>query len=70
MGSGGLFIVSIYLTDILNNRLMLYIGSIVIAILGFIVQRKKIKPLTFGFWIGCIPILIIIIGFIIVSSIH
>ncbi len=70
MLSGGLFSVSIYITDLLNDRLPLYIGVVIISILGFLIQRKKIKPLTYGFLVGFIPIAIIIAIFIVVSSLH
>jgi len=68
--SGGLFTVLVYVTDLLNDRLVLYIGTIIISMLAFLVQRKKIKPLTYGFFVGCIPIVIIIVGFIVISSLH
>jgi len=68
--SCGLFIFSIYITDLINDRIALYIGIIIILILGFVIQRKKIKSLTFGFWVGFIPILLLITGFIVVSSLH
>ena len=68
--SGGLFAISIYMTDLINDRLALYIGVGIISILGIIVERKKIKPLTLGFLIGFIPVAIIIAGFIVISSLH
>ena len=68
--SGGLFTFSIYITDLINDRIPLYIGAIIISILGYLIQRKKIKSLTLGFWVGFIPILLLITGFIVVSSLH
>lgn len=68
--SGGLFVVSVYLTDITNNRLTIYIGIGIIALFGFLIKRKKIKPLTIGYWIGFIPIIILILGFLVISSLH
>ncbi len=68
--SGGLFTISIYVTDLLNDRLALYIGVGIISILGFLIQRKKIKPLTYGFLIGFIPIVLMIAIFTAVSSLH
>jgi len=68
--SGGIFTISIYVTDLLNDRLALYIGIGIISILGYLIQRKKIKSLTYGFLAGLIPIVIIIAIFLVVSSLH
>lgn len=68
--SVGLFTVSIYLTDLLNDRLPLYVGIVIISTLSFLIKRKKIKPLTYGFLVGFIPIAIIIAIFTAVSSLH
>lgn len=68
--SGGIFILSLYITDLVNDRLPLYMGFGLILILGYIILRKNIKPLTIGYWVGLIPIAVIIIGFLMVSSLH